>query len=107
MLEKLQLSTFSVQAQIVEITTSKAILDRIQHQAEKQWGDKWMANLVKEYVKIAREQGDEKATPVSRRTQIERAFERGSCNLDTAIMLAAALGCRFQMVCTSTTVIDL
>lgn len=36
---------------------------------------------------------------VTRRAQLERAFESGSCTLETAIILAAATGCRFQMAC--------
>jgi hypothetical protein len=83
----------------LEITTCKAILERIKQRATERWGDKWIANLVRAYVSIAHSQGDEKATTVNRRPHIERVFENGSCNADTLIMLAAAVGCRFQMVC--------
>lgn len=85
----------------LEITTCKAILEKIQARAVSRWGEKkWKVNLVKEYTRIAFENGDENATVVNRRNQIERAFEVGSCTTDTMIMLAASVGCRFQMVCT-------
>ena len=80
----------------------QAILNRIKQRAIAQWGeDKWVVNLVREYVKLATAQGDEKATVINRRPQIQRTFEVGSCTLDTAILLAAAVGCRFQMSCTT------
>lgn len=79
-----------------------SILERIKQRAIAKWSEeKWLANLVREYVKIAQAQGDDKATPINRRPQIERAFKVGSCTLDTAINLAAAVGCRFQMACTT------
>ncbi|GAB4379739.1 MAG: hypothetical protein Kow00121_34490 [Elainellaceae cyanobacterium] len=80
--------------------SGKDILERIKARAIAQWGqEKWIAGLVNEYVKIAQANGDDKATAVNRRPQLERAFKVGSCTLDTAIMLAAAVGCRFQMAC--------
>jgi hypothetical protein len=84
----------------LETTTCKAILERIKQRAIDKFGEKWLLNLVKSYVAIAVENGDEKATVINRRNQIERVFNVGSCNADTLIMLAAAVGCRFQMVCT-------
>lgn len=99
-LEKLQCPPLSLQPQIVEITaTSRVILDRIKERAIAKWGNKWMAKLAREYAAIAKSRGDEKATAVTRRAQLERAFESGSCTLETAIMLAAAVDCRFQMAC--------
>lgn len=90
----------------VEIATSKAILEAIQRRAMERWGDKWMAELVKAYVKIAIVHGDEKATSVNRRPQIERLFESGTCTLEKAIWLAAAVGCRFQLACSSVEVME-
>jgi hypothetical protein len=83
----------------LEITKCSAILDRIQQRAQKRWGEKWLVNLVREYVAIARDQGDQVATVTNRRNQIERAFNAGSCTADTLIMLAAAVQCRFQLAC--------
>lgn len=85
----------------VEMTTGKTILEAIQRRAIDRWGDRWIAELVKAYVQIAIANGDEGATVVKRRPQIERAFKSGGCTLDTAIALAAAVGCRFQMACTN------
>ncbi|MBD3887510.1 hypothetical protein IFO70_38845 [Phormidium tenue FACHB-886] len=65
------------------------------------WGKRWIAEFVKAYVKMAIANGDEKATMVNRRPQIEQALESGSCTLSTAIWLAATVGCRFQMSCTN------
>lgn len=91
----------------MENKDSKAVLERIKEQAIAKWGDKWMAKLATNYAEIARSRGDEKATAVTRRAQLERAFDTGGCNLETALMLAQAVGCRFQLICTETKVIDL
>jgi hypothetical protein len=91
----------------LEVTTCKAILERIKARAIGKYGNKWIAGIVKEYVPLAIEKGDEKATVANRRPQIERTFENGSCTADTLILLAAAVGCRFQMVCTIEEVEDL
>lgn len=86
-------------------STAQDILERIKTRAIARWGEKkWIARLVEEYVKLAIAQGDEKATPINRRPQIERVFKVGSCTLDTAIVLAAAVGCRFQMTCVEVTI---
>lgn len=82
--------------------SAAVILERIKQRAIDRWGEeKWQINLVRQYAKLAQAQGDDKATPNTRRGQIIRAFEVGSCTLDTAILLAAAVGCRFQMACTT------
>jgi hypothetical protein len=86
--------------------SSSDILARIKSRAIELWGDKWIANISKEYANLAAAAGDTKANPVSRRRQLERAFTEGSCTLNTAILLAAAVGCRFQMSCTETRTIE-
>ena len=91
----------------MELTTSETILQRIKQRAIDKFGEKWIAGIVREYVSIALSQGDQKATTVNRRPHIERVFNIGSCNADTLIMLAAAVGCRFQMVCTKEEIEDL
>ncbi|UBF27461.1 hypothetical protein K9N68_05815 [Kovacikia minuta CCNUW1] len=79
----------------LELTTAKAILERIRERAIARWGEeKWLLELVREYCKIMGE-----GTVRTRKSQIERVFEVGSCTVDTAIALAAAVGCRFQMAC--------
>jgi hypothetical protein len=73
------------------------ILERIKSRAIARWGEeRWLLELVREYCKII---DDEAATVRNRKPQIQRAFEVGSCTLDTAIALAAAVGCQFQMAC--------
>ena len=83
----------------METANGKEILDTIARRAAERWGKRWIAELVKAYVKIAIANGDEKATTVNRRPQIERALESGNCTLKTLIWLAAAVGCRFQLHC--------
>lgn len=85
----------------VETATGREILEVIQRRAIDRWGEKWVAELVKAYVRIANANGDDKATAINRRPQIERAFETGSCTIEKAIWLAAAVGCRFQLACTN------
>jgi hypothetical protein len=92
----------------VEITTAEIILDKIKQQAIAQFSEeKWIAGLVREYVKLAKLNGDDNATAINRRPQIERAFREGSCTLSTAILLAAAVNCKFQLSCTETRIINL
>lgn len=77
-------------------TTSSKILLAIRQRAIDKWGeDKWLANLVREYVRIE----GAGASPAQRRPQIGRAFDTGGCTLETATLLAAAVGCKFQMIC--------
>jgi hypothetical protein len=83
--------------------SSAAVLNAIQARAIQLWGaENWLKEVVKAYVALEQQQGADakKATYVNRRNQIERAFETGSCRLDTAMLLAEAVGCQFQMVCT-------
>jgi hypothetical protein len=80
------------------VMTSKIILDKLREKAIAKWGEKrWVVELVKNYVKIAIENGDESATAINRRPQIERAFNVGSCSADTLILIAAAVGAQFQL----------
>jgi hypothetical protein len=74
------------------------ILDAIKRRAVTRWGEeKWLLNLVREYVRLE----GEDAKPVQRRSQISRIFETGSCTLGTAMILATAVGCKFQLSCTT------
>mgnify|MGYP006271185263 CR=1 FL=1 len=92
---------------IVEPGNPGAVLSTIKERAIARWGeDAWQLEIAREYVRLARQQGDEKATINSGKSQIQRAFSVGSCRLDTAMLLAAAVGCRFQMVCTEVSVTE-
>ena len=85
---------------VVEPGSPSAVLDAIKTRAIARWGDDWLLEIVREYVRLANAQGDTKATVNNRKSQTQRAFEVGSCRLDTAMLLAEAVGCQFQMVCT-------
>lgn len=86
----------------VEIATSKTILEAVERRAIAKWGEKkWRAELARKTVEIMQAQGDEEATFEGRRSQLYRVFEAYSCTLETAIALVAAVGCRFQMSCTT------
>ena len=90
--------------------SSAAVLNAIKARAISLWGESdWFPQIVKEYVRLELEQtqGDaKKATYANRRNQIERAFETGSCRLDTSMLLAAAVGCQFQLVCKEVQVME-
>lgn len=89
------------------ILTAKDCLTVIQERAIARWGDKkWLPELAREFVKIAQAEGDVEATYEKRRRQIYRTFEEWSCSTETLFILSSAVGCRFQMVCSETTVIE-
>ncbi len=81
-------------------------MESIKARAIARWGDDWLLEIVREYVRLANSQGDTKATVNNRKSQMQRAFEVGSCRLETAMLLAEAVGCRFQMVCTEVQVTE-
>jgi hypothetical protein len=93
--------------EVVKLPTCKDYLEEIKRRAIAKWGERyWLPTLAREYVKIAQEQGDLEATYEGRRSQIHRAFRMWSCHPDTLLILAAAVGCKIQMVCTSIEVVD-
>jgi hypothetical protein len=93
--------------EIVKLLSCKDYLEEIKHRAIAKWGERyWLPTLAREYVKVAQEQGDLEATYEGRRSQIHRAFKMWSCHPDTLLILAAAVGCKIQMVCTTTEVVD-
>jgi len=88
------------------VVTAKACLELIQKRSVKKWGEeKWVAELARAYVDLAKAHGDEEATYENRRSQIHRTFKVWSCNADTLLMLMSCVGCRLQLVCED--VIDL
>ncbi len=90
----------------VEPGSPSAVLESIKARAIARWGDDWLLEIVREYVRLANSKGDTKATVNNRKSQMQRAFEVGSCRLETAMLLAEAVGCRFQMVCTEVQVTE-
>ncbi len=91
---------------VVEPGSPSAVLESIKARAIARWGDDWLLEIVREYVRLANSKGDTKATVNNRKSQMQRAFEVGSCRLETAMLLAEAVGCRFQMVCTEVQVTE-
>jgi hypothetical protein len=89
----------------VESKSPSTVLEVIKARAIARWGDDWLLEIVREYVRLANSQGDAKATVNSRKSQLQRAFEVGSCRLETAMLLAEAIGCQFQLVCTEVQVV--
>ena len=81
-------------------------MESIKARAIARWGDDWLLEIVREYVRLANSKGDTKATVNNRKSQMQRACEVGSCRLETAMLLAEAVGCRFQMVCTEVQVTE-
>jgi hypothetical protein len=80
-------------------TTCKDFLDKIGQRAQELWGKQWRAELAKEYVAIARERGDESADYENRRKQVYQIFEKGSCSVESLLILTQCVGCRIQMAC--------
>jgi len=67
--------------------------------AADKWGEDWELSITKEYAKIRQGLGEETATTNSRRNQIRRAFEVGSCTADTLITLYHAVNCELEISC--------
>ena len=74
------------------------LLDLVQSVAQEEWGEKWMANLVRRYCEISQAQGDLAATVSRRRPQIERVFKSRSCSVATLLLLFSAVGLQIRVV---------
>ncbi len=94
----------------MEPQTSASLLNAVKDRAIGLWGeDRWFKELVKEYVKLENQQQSDDANPanyINRRNQIQRALDTGSCRLDTALLLVAAVGHKLQMVKVVTEITD-
>ena len=95
-----------LQPRFLTVTETKDLLDVIQRRATLQWGENWRAELARSTVEILKQKGDTDATYDTRRRQLYRVFETHSCTADTLVALVEAVGCRLQLVCTETKVID-
>jgi len=86
----------------MEPQTSASLISAVKTRAIELWGEeRWFKELVKEYVRLENQQQADDAKPanyINRRNQIQRALETGSCRLDTALLLVAAVGHKLQMV---------
>jgi hypothetical protein len=78
---------------------TKRLIEMIQERAMYRWNKRrWLAEITKAYCQIYQAK-DASATPQNRRRQIQRVFEVQSCTLETAIALAACVGCKVQLQC--------
>lgn len=88
------------QADYGTVTNSAKVIKAIEIQAIARWGEaNWKAELARAAVHVMRENGDLDTTYEGRRRQLYRVFETGGCNLETAIALVEAVGCKFQIAC--------
>jgi hypothetical protein len=76
---------------------AQEVLSKIQQYAIAQWGDRWLLELVQRYVSVSKSAGDDAATTVNRRPQIERIFKENSCNLGSFLLLAKAAGINVEL----------
>jgi hypothetical protein len=81
-------------------------LEIIKERAQKNSGDKWLAELAKRYVAILQQQGDEKATYANRKRTVYRAFEEKSCSAETLFNLIEAVDCKLQIACTEVKILQ-
>ncbi len=92
---------------ILTVTTTKEIIQVIENRAMTMWGEKaWKAKLAQATIEIIR-RTDPEATYEKRRRQIYNVFSTYSCSVETLFALLEAVGCRLQLICTETKVIDL
>jgi hypothetical protein len=76
----------------VERLTSEAILGKVKTLAIERWGeDDWTLQIVRAYAEL------DGTTAKKRRSTILRAFEEGSCTLNTAILLLETVGCKLKI----------
>jgi hypothetical protein len=93
---------------VADIKTAQDHLAMIRQLAIAKWGEdtsahgtpNWQPAIVKAYCDLAREHGDEGATPRNRRSQLLRVLleeKGGSCSADTLILLYAVVDCRLEV----------
>lgn len=72
------------------------IIASIQAKAEKKWKFDWKNSLIDSYRSVLQAEGVEQSRETARST-VNRVFARGTCNLDTAIDLAKAVGLKLKL----------
>jgi hypothetical protein len=78
---------------------AKAMVTAIAEAAQEQWGEDWLANLVRRYCELEQaETGNEKATPINRRSQLVTVLNEGNPKAETLVRLAMAVGAEVQLV---------
>jgi DNA-binding phage protein len=80
---------------------ASAMVQAIAQTAQEKWGEDWLPNLVREYAQIEQQEtGNQKATPVNRRSQIVTVLSEGNPRTETLVRLATAVGAEVQLVVT-------
>ncbi len=77
--------------------TCRDHLDLIETVSKKKWGESWLLELVKRYIKFLKDERGEEAILNNRISTIKRAFEVGSCTADTLLGLYDAAGCSLEV----------
>lgn len=76
---------------------AKAIIEAIQTEAERIWGDRWMAEITKKYCEIESQELNREIKPPQRRSQLGRIFEEGNATLPTLIRLGTAINGKIRI----------
>lgn len=81
---------------------ARAIIQAIAQEAQNSWGENWLLALTNAYCAIEQEEtGNEKATYVNRRSQIQSAIDGTTTpRLETVLRLAQAVELEVQLVAT-------
>lgn len=70
----------------------KEIIAAIAAEAQRLWGEDWVACLVRAYCQIESRQSGKAIKPVARRSQIVRSLREGGLTLPSLIRLLQAVG---------------
>lgn len=71
---------------------AQALMDAISQEAQKIWGENWMAPLVTAYCQIESAEVGKLIKPVQRRSQLTRTFNSGNPTVETLLRLIQAVG---------------
>lgn len=77
---------------------AKALMDAISQEAQKQWGEDWLAALTRAYCEIESAETGKLIKPVQRRSQLVRALEVGNPTTESLMRLVQAVGGQLELV---------
>ncbi len=89
---------FTTEAMTRTAEQAKALIDAIAQEAQKQWGEDWLASLVSAYCEIESAETGKLIKPVQRRSQLGRTFESGNPTTETLMRLVQAVGGQLELV---------
>ena len=78
------------------MTKTAEILEALEAEALKKWGNHWLAPLARDYSKKVYNSEDKYRSAYA---QLQRLFKNKSCNLETALAIADCVDCEFQLTC--------